>query len=273
MYNQVKATAISLKPAGWDKAGNADKLEAFFVEGGTPNIFQHEHYVFRAGVPLEGRALKRQLGELVSGYERVARALQGRYGRWHAIVQVHEEEREEGLYYRRPTAAEIRVQAGLALARGAAGIVYFLYSSGVEERTDEQGHVVRRWIYRGLVDEAGAPTSSYEAVQELNGDLRAVGSALRDLHFHGGFSSGKLLDNPLVLQAEKDLDFGLFGDGETATHLLVVNRRTTGQRRVAIKVNALALRDALTAEEWVPVEGQVDVELAAGGFRLLRLYN
>ena len=100
-----------------------------------------------------------------------------------------------------------------------------------------------------------------------------MGSALRDLHFHGGFSSGKLLDNPLVLQAEKDLDFGLFGDGETATHLLVVNRRTTGQRRVAIKVNALALRDALTAEEWVPVEGQVDVELAAGGFRLLRLYN
>ncbi len=32
MYNQVRATAISLKPAKWDKAGNADKLEAFFVE-------------------------------------------------------------------------------------------------------------------------------------------------------------------------------------------------------------------------------------------------
>ena len=32
MYNQVKAAAISLKPAKWDKAANADKLEAFFVE-------------------------------------------------------------------------------------------------------------------------------------------------------------------------------------------------------------------------------------------------
>ena len=32
MYNSVKVAAISLKPTKWDKASNADKMEAFFVE-------------------------------------------------------------------------------------------------------------------------------------------------------------------------------------------------------------------------------------------------
>ena len=30
MYKQVKVTAISLKPAKWDKPGNADAMERFF---------------------------------------------------------------------------------------------------------------------------------------------------------------------------------------------------------------------------------------------------
>mgnify|MGYP001432285658 CR=1 FL=1 len=30
MYNQIKAAAISIKPKKWDKAGNADKVEAYF---------------------------------------------------------------------------------------------------------------------------------------------------------------------------------------------------------------------------------------------------
>ena len=32
MYNSVKIAAISIKPEKWDKAANADKMEAFFVE-------------------------------------------------------------------------------------------------------------------------------------------------------------------------------------------------------------------------------------------------
>jgi len=246
-------------------------MEAFFVEGGVPNIFQHEHYVFRRDVPLEGRALQRQLDGLVAGYERVARHLQGHYGRWHAIVQVHEEVREEGVYYRQPTAAEIRVQAGLALARGASGIVYFLYSSGVEERKDEEGNVQRRWVYKGLVDEVGAPTPSYIAVQQLNEDLRAVGAVLQGLHFHGGFSSGKLLDNPLVLQAAADLEFGLYGDGARATHVLVVNRHTTARRQVTLEVGAAAVWNALTDEQLAASHGKVDLDLDAGAFGVLRL--
>ena len=32
MYNSIKVAAISIKPEKWDKAANADKMEAFFVE-------------------------------------------------------------------------------------------------------------------------------------------------------------------------------------------------------------------------------------------------
>ena len=32
MYQSIKVSAISLKPTKWDKASNAEKLEAFFVE-------------------------------------------------------------------------------------------------------------------------------------------------------------------------------------------------------------------------------------------------
>ena len=40
MYQSVKVSAISLKPIKWDKASNADKLEAFFVEAAkdTPQL-------------------------------------------------------------------------------------------------------------------------------------------------------------------------------------------------------------------------------------------
>ena len=44
-------------------------------------------------------------------------------GAWHAIVQVQSEMRGTQLYYRKPTATEIEVQAGLARTRGASGIV------------------------------------------------------------------------------------------------------------------------------------------------------
>ena len=37
MYKTIRASAISFKPAKWDKAGNADRIEAFFVEAARDN--------------------------------------------------------------------------------------------------------------------------------------------------------------------------------------------------------------------------------------------
>lgn len=246
-------------------------LDAFFIEGGAANVFQHEHYVFRGEVPLSGKLLRRSLDGLVEGYDRISRHLQGRYGRWHAIVQVQGEIRDGRTFYRKPTSEEISVQVGMALSRGASGIVYFLYSSGVETVRDGDGKVVETRFYEGLVDREGMPTPSYVAVQQVNSRLQQISPALEKLHFHGGFSQRRLMENPLLLEGDTDLEFGLFGDGVVETHLLLVNRRTTGGRMAELKVGGERVADAVNGEELEVVQGKVQVKLEAGGFRLLKI--
>ena len=246
-------------------------LDAFFVEGDPPNIFQHEHYVLQQDVPLSGKRLQRRLDDLVRGYERVARHLQGRHGRWHAIVQVHGERRQGVAFYRRPVEGEIRVQAGLALSRGASGVIYFLYSSGVEEVRDEEGEL-REWReYEGLVDQQGIPAPNYFAVKKLNGLLRQLSPVLEGLHFHGGFSGRKMPRNPLLRSAGSNLEIGLFGDGVNATHLLVVNCSTAEDREVELGVYGERIVDAATGEELDVLEEKVRIRLEGGGFRLLEV--
>ena len=246
-------------------------LAALFDAGGSANIFQQEHYVFRGELPHSGGRFQRRIESLIEGYDQVARGLEGRSGRWHAIVQVQSEERDGQVYYRKPTAAEIRLQAGLALTRGAAGIVYFLYSSGIEVLRDREGNAIETRVYEGLVDIEGMPTPSYSAVQELNADLKELSSVLATRHFHGALSSRFLLENELLQAADEDLEFGLYGDGVALTHILVVNRRAHAQRRVHIRVSGGEVTDALTEVPLALVGDAVELDLGAGAFRLLRV--
>ncbi len=249
-------------------------LDALFAEGGAANIFQHEHYIFRDDVPASGRKLRKRLDALVAGYGRLARYLQDRHGRWHAIVQVHGETRDglgsSGPYYRKPTAGEVAVQVGLALSRGASGIVYFLYSSGWEWIRDGDGHLVQERFYEGIVDRDGAPTATYGAVKELNDQLARLSAHLRDLHFHGGWEAGDLPDNDLVRASDPDLELGFFGDGTTATHLLVANRQSHRGRQVALKLAGPA-RDAVSGTDLPRTGGRTLLDLGPGGFRLLEV--
>lgn len=246
-------------------------FDALFDSGASGNVFQQEHYVFRGGVPSEGGSFQRRISLLAEGYDEVARGLEGRSGQWHAIVQVQSEVRGARAYYRKPAAAEIRLQVGLALSRGASGIVYFLYSSGVEELRDGQGGVVETREYEGLVDFDGLPTPSYAAVQQINSDLRALSPTLESLHFHGALSSRFLLENSLIKRIEGTAEVGLFGDGQLVSHLLVVNRWGHAAQRVRLRLNASAVFDALTGVGYDLVKGHVEIELAAGDFSLLRI--
>lgn len=245
-------------------------FDALFDSGASGNVFQQEHYVFRGNVPESGGAFQRRIGLLIDGYDGVARGLERRSGRWHAIVQVQSEVRGTKVYYRKPTAGEIRLQAGLALSRGASGIVYFLYSSGVEELRDSKG-VVERRVYEGLVDLDGRPTPSYAAVQAINADLLALSEPLQDLHFHGALSSRFLLENPQVKELDGDVEVGLFGDGQRVTHLLVVSRWGHAAQRVGLQLDGNAVVDAVTGVRLDWANGRVELELAAGEFRLLRI--
>ena len=245
-------------------------LDAFFQPGGPSNVFQHEHYVFRAGVPFQGRPLQKQLDALINSYDQVAHHLHGRNGRWHGIIQVHEEERSR-LFLRAPTPAEIRLQAGLALTRGASGIIYFLYSSGLEEVRNGQGELVERRVYTGLVDDNNQPNKRYTAVQQLNKTLKEYSAKMETLYYYGAFSSRNRRQNPVVNHASGDLEFGLFGDRTQITHMLVVNRRPTENRTVTLRLNALALTDALTGLAVEIRMGETELDLEPGGLRLLVL--
>lgn len=245
-------------------------LAALFDAGGTANIFQQEHYVFRGELPSRGGTFQRRIESLISGYNQVARGLEGRSGRWHAILQVQSEMRDGKAYYRKPTAAEIRLQAGLALSRGASGIVYFLYSSGVEELRDGDGKTIETRIYEGLVDADGVPTSSYDAVQALNAELRQLSAELAELHFHGALSSHFLLENEWVDAVDDDLEIGLFGDEVTPTHILVVNRRAHAARRARVQLRADGVVDALTGVALPLADGAVEFEIGAGALRFFR---
>ena len=245
-------------------------LDVFFDDGGAPNIFQHEHYVFEADVVVG--EVQTPLKHLVRGYDRVARHLRDRHGRWHAIVQVHAESRDGTLFYRQPTAAEISVQVGLALARGAAGIVYFLYSSGTERVLNGAGEIVQVREYTGLVDRVGEPTAAWRAARELNRRLRALSAALADRTFRGGYEARRApADEPLA-SSETDLDLAFFGDSEGTSHVLVVNRRTDAARTVSLEVgNGIRFIDVEKEDPLIVDESVLTAVMDAGGFRLFEV--
>ncbi|MEE3235365.1 MAG: hypothetical protein VX294_14450 [Candidatus Latescibacterota bacterium] len=239
-------------------------LEKFFDSAGDNNIFQHEHYVFRGDLPSKGSRFQRRIDDLVSGYNQVMRGLEGRSGRWHAIVQVQSEERNGRVYYRKPSPSEVRMQVGLALSRGASGIIYFLYSSGVEELADAGGNVKEVRVYEGIVDQLRMPTSSYFAIKQINRDLAEIDSDLRDFHFHGALSSRKFLDNKYILSITGTAEVGLLGDQEKVTHLLVVNRWAHKAQKILLKLRIIDDTGKPTA-----IPRAVEVSLAPGGFTLM----
>lgn len=244
-------------------------LAALFVDGGEPNVFQHEHYVFEADVAPGGSESLRRLRHLVGGYDKAAGHLRDRHGRWHAIIQVHSESRDGKLWYRQPTAAEISVQTALALSRGASGIVYFLYSSGIEQVRNGQGDVVQVREYVGLVDVAGAPTAAWTAVQQLNGRLQTLSTVLADRAFRGGYEARRApADEPVASQAA-DVDLAFFGTTNSSSHVLVVNRRTDSERNIVVELAAgVRLVDVEAADTPTVVP---DITVSPGGFRLFEV--
>ena len=88
MYDSVKVAAISLKPAKWDKAGNADKMEALFAEAAAqqPQVIVTTEGVLEGYVVMDGikhpekAAAMLDIAEPIDGpyiqrFQRLARSL------------------------------------------------------------------------------------------------------------------------------------------------------------------------------------------------------
>ena len=189
---------------------------------------------------------------------------------------MHGEVRDGRVHYREPEPAEIRVQVGLALSRGASGIVYFVYGSGDEVFGD--GTI---WSYSGLIDRQGVRGQRYQAVKAINQYLHEIVEELADLHFHRAMSwPASMPENGLLRGVGgSELEFGFFGDGIRETHLLVVNRRTDRAQVVELSIIQEPVVDVSTGERLLVVdfserkfgaERKLEIELQPGDFRLLR---
>ena len=114
---------------------------------------------------------------------------------------------------------------------------------------------------RAFVDAGGAPTSSYAAVQQINGDLRTLSPTLELLHFHGTLSSRLLLQNSLIRRIDGEVEVGLFGDGKRISHILVVNRWAHAAQQVRLQLSGSAAFDALTGAQYDQVKDRIELNL------------
>ena len=188
-----------------------------FVDTVSPSEFLVNFYVFGISVPKPGRAgyatrLQGVLDNLVTLYGRAREVAMGAGIPLWSVVQAH-----TWGNLRNPTPEEIRVQVNLALAHGATGIYYFMYSSHINDdgRADIQG----------LVDGNYRITSKWREVQAINGMLRELDDTLLQLTSDAVFPGTAPASFVQRLSDPADFHLGTFTHGDGARYLMVVNRR------------------------------------------------
>ena len=189
-----------------------------FVDTVAPSEFLVDFYPFRLDVPTLDQAgyeagLQSALDSCVTWYG-TAREVAREAGLplW-AVVQAHDWPR--GL--RDPTPEEIRVQVHLALAHGATGIFYFMYSSHLNDNQVAD--------IQGLVDGNYGITPKWTEVQSLNATLQDLDDTLLRLTSDAVFAGDAPVSFVQRLSDPVDFHLGTFTHADGSPYLMVVNRR------------------------------------------------
>ncbi|MBU0520152.1 hypothetical protein KJ564_14590, partial [bacterium] len=167
---------------------------------------------------------------------------------------------------RNPTRSEIFVQAWMALAHGAKGIMYFKYATSDDWKM--RGLVLPGQTYGYALPDTGEYKEKYYAVQEVFTQLDDIGDNLlaleRDTAFCVEETPNGFLSPLTSVYFEDDTDdyieIGQFHD-TTATpddYLIIVNRRTDADRHITIETDltgANALLDLYTQERFLSSTG------------------
>ena len=175
-----------------------------------------------------------------------------------------------------PNGRELRFLVHTSLAYGAQGISYFVYRHA--------------GIRGGMVDEAGKPTSLYEAATPLNHDFVAVARELQPLRSLGAYHAGMVPTGAEALPADsafgldpappslpyqspaKGILLGLFGKSSRPTHVVVVNLDYTADiTTTLIGPRPLEVFDAQTGR-WALADGKrAQLDLRPGGGKVVRV--
>lgn len=222
-----------------ESTGNAYLIYNFYPFGGERTVSQALDALTERLNSLKGYSLPRNI-PLMPG------------------IQVHEGIKNDIVRNADVSPAEIWAQGWLAIAHGAQGLLYFLYS------TFEYGYP-DVWSYRGLVDINGnpaernalagpyVPNEKYDAVQSMNQHIAAIEDILTETewnstyHFHDSnvsiypFSNGvcsHIVTGITVTDgSSRDVEVGHFSDSEGNTILVIVNRNTLTSKNIQVTMN------------------------------------
>jgi len=167
---------------------------------------------------------------------------------------------------REPSDGEMRWQVYTSLAYGMKGIMYFTY-------------------WQGIVDPDGKPTRLYPIVQQLNGEMRALGKTLLGLTSTGVFHTGEIplgatrlgSDSVVALPQDLPLVIGFFRDEGAREYVMIANRDysqpVTFDATFLPHVAGLSLISARDGSEepLALTDHKASFELPPGDGRLLRL--
>jgi len=264
---------------------------AFLDSVSALDVFEHERYVFRTTVPYRGSGFQTAVDGLAQDFDACRQNFSGRHTVWHAVIQVCPSRYYNNLYYRVPTASEIRLQAYLALSRGTRGIKGFTYHSNQTGGT---------WTFEGLVT-YGSPRSKrthnlpygtivlYDVLAGLYDDLSQVSNWLNQLECSSAFNSSALPQGYILdVQGEEagSIEFGLFTlAGSSNDYFMVVNRvcskddqgREADPQVINLQTsrsggNGYQIRDLSNGEVFVSTDGWFrNISIAAGAGRLFEL--
>jgi len=236
--NDLARASLTKPPLTPLKQDYYQRRPDLFVQVGRPPLVDTDPYVFKGdssyGLPGSQQELDTLAKHLEDAYQ-ACQIDQDSSIEMHFTGQVFAKWNSASSQYtsRHPTAAEIRVETGMALAHGAKGISFFTYRSSYNSTTGDS--------VLGLVNLQGehpAGTSyddKWQAVQDVFTQLDSIGDTLllldRRAAFcanEGGFLSP--IDNVHFEEEESQdsawIEVGQFyGPGNT-DYLIIVNRRT-----------------------------------------------
>jgi hypothetical protein len=231
--------------------------QAFFDSIPSLDIFQYDQYPFFSMYDQKYSHQQAALdNHLIGPYSDLMNRLRGKRTEWQVIIQGQQDIRSnpEATILRRPNFYELRIQAYLALSRGARGILTYVYgsdmppvaepvlpaapSSAASKIIGEKGLVVydgsagyrRPWeaLNRGSIH-------PFENVAKLNLELVSIGPTIRKLCVYDAFPHTSIPSNVAHISSlssdyngKPRLEIGTFkriDEGTDSTvYFMVVNR-------------------------------------------------
>jgi len=280
--------------------------QQFFDKTPSLDIFQFDQYPFLAMHPSTYSGQQTALDQhLIGSYNMLMDRLRGKRTEWQAIIQSQGDVRPPGqMNLRRPNFYELRIQAYLALSRGARGICFYAYSSarphlGSEERWGTEGLVDldlttgtrRKWE---LVHPGNETIPAFDNVKKLAVELGRIGPTFRKLRVYEAFphTSIPAANVARILAVSSDytynprFEIGTFKridrGADSTVYFLLVNRvcnnedgsASPNQKSIVTfsNRNAMSVTEVVSGRSWqIPPHGSLTDEISPGEGKLYEI--